>query len=72
VDMDKNTDTTKATDAVIRFEVATDEYNADQFRQSRMRHGSRPTAWGPAIARQLQQEVQEAAVAVLDARSKVR
>jgi hypothetical protein len=47
-------------DAIIALEVAQDDFAADQFRQSRMRPGSRPSAWGPDIAALLWRDVQTA------------
>jgi hypothetical protein len=53
--------------AIIDFEVATDIYNADQFRQTRMRPGSRPSAWGPTIALALLADVETAGKVAADA-----
>ena len=51
-------------EAIIDLEVAVDDYNADQFRQSRMRRGSRPSAWGPTVAMRLRDAIIEASTAV--------
>jgi hypothetical protein len=52
--------------AIIDLEVATDIYNADQFRQTRMRKGSRPNAWGPTIAAGLLADVEAAGKVAAD------
>lgn len=51
-------------EATIDLEVAVDDYTADQFRQSRMRPGSRPSAWGPWIAMRLRDAVIDASTGV--------